>query len=571
MDGQLARAVTFDGAAASVSRRNWLEPMLLALVLTLWFGYELGTRALWAPDEGRYAEIAREMAASGDFVTPRLDGVPYLEKPPLVYWLTAGTMRLFGISEWTARAWPAIFALAGCLVAYFAGRGLYGRRAGLIAAAILALCPLYDFLGRSLTLDMALTAWLTAALSAFLFAARDPDARHRRWLYYAFYVAIAFAVLTKGIVALAIPAMVIGAWIALMGEWRLIGRMHLPAGFIIVGAIAGPWHVLAEQANPGFSHFYFVHEHFARFLTTVHHRVQPAWFFVPVIVVGFFPWSAFLPAALRGLRWRERREHREAWFLVLWAAIPFLFFSLSGSKLVPYVLPVLPPLALLLGDRLARAWERNEAPPRAALWALLAMGVSFSAVFAALPTLDSSSTTLRSAVEQLGNGFYLLAALWTIAAAAPWLAERLRRPRVAWLLVGLGSATLLVGFETALARLDVGRSVKSLAVALAPRLGPTDEVMNYEAYYQDLPVYLRRRITLVEWTGELEYGMTLADTSAWMIDVDEFRRRWIEPRPIYLFVSRGDYPKLLAKRYGPHCEIDSSSRVLVLTNRACAP
>jgi 4-amino-4-deoxy-L-arabinose transferase-like glycosyltransferase len=395
VDGQLARAVTFDGAAAGVSRRNWLEPMLLALVLTLWFGYELGTRALWAPDEGRYAEIAREMAASGDFVTPRLDGVPYLEKPPLLYWLTAGTMRLFGISEWTARAWPAIFALAGCLVVYFAGRGLYGRRAGLIAAAILALCPLYDFLGRSLTLDMALTAWLTAALSAFLFAARDPDARHRRWLYYAFYVAIAFAILTKGIVALAIPAMVIGAWIALMGEWRLIGRMHLPAGLVIVGAIAGPWHVLAEQANPGFSHFYFVHEHFARFLTTVHHRVQPAWFFVPVIVVGFFPWSAFLPAALRGLRWRERREHREAWFLVLWAAIPFLFFSLSGSKLVPYVLPVLPPLALLLGDRLARAWERNEAPPRAALWALLTMGAAFSAVFAALPTLDSSSTTLR--------------------------------------------------------------------------------------------------------------------------------------------------------------------------------
>lgn len=565
-------ALHLDGPVELARRGAWLGPLLLAGALAVWFGYELGLRALWSPDEGRYAEIAREMAASGDYLTPRLNGVKYFEKPPLVYWLTAGSIKLFGVNEWAARLWPALFALFGGMTVYFLGRRLYGARAGLIAAAVLALSPLYDFMGGVLTLDMPLTAWLTAAMAAFWLGVHaPPGARRRLWLYGG-YAAVAAAVLTKGLVGIVIPAMIIAAWIAVTGEWRLLRQLHLPSGTLVFLAIAAPWHILVAHANPEFARFYFIHEHIDRYLTTAHQRYKPVWFFVPILLAGMFPWSTLLPQALGAARprlWRERRRHADTWFLLLWAGVPFLFFSLSSSKLVPYVLPVLPPLALLLGRALARAWERSAPLTAAARWLLLLLGAVFAALLAGLPRLAPDSASVASAAAQLGGGLYAMAAALLLAGLLPYLGHRWGGPRTALALLGAGAALAVLTFDMTFSRLDVGRSVKPLAVALKPALQPGDEVMTYREYYQDLPVYLERRITIVDWTGELEFGASVEDTSAWMIDETAFRRRWAAPRTIYLLTSRANYAELSATPPGPMCQVGSTARVVAVVNRAC--
>ncbi len=172
--------------------------LVLTLVIGLFFAFFLGSRPLSVPDEARYCEIPREMVATGDYVTPRLNGVKYFEKPVLFYWLQAASIRAFGLSEWTLRLWPALFALSGCLLAYYAGRKLYGRRAGLFAAAVLATSVLYYALGRTIILDMPVTIFLTGALLSFLLAVEEEGARAQRWYYLAFYAFAALATLTKG-------------------------------------------------------------------------------------------------------------------------------------------------------------------------------------------------------------------------------------------------------------------------------------------------------------------------------------------------------------------------------------
>ena len=559
-----------ESRAGFVRRHAWLEPLLLSLVLAVWFGYELGSRALWSPDEGRYAEIPREMVESFDYLTPRLNGVKYFEKPPLVYWLTAGSIKLFGLNEWALRLWPALFALLGCLTVYFLGMRLYSARAGLFAAIVLASNPLYDFLGGALTLDMPLAALLTAAFCTFLLGVREPPGTRRRLWLYGFYAATALAVLAKGLVGIVIPALVVGAWIAILGEWRLPREIHLRSGILILFAIAAPWHILVSQANPEFARFYFIHEHVERYFTTVHERYKPAWFFLPVLVAGMYPWSALLPHVLReafsGL-WRERRQRWETWFLLLWAWLPFGFFSVSRSKLVPYILPVLPPLALLLGCWLARAWDRSLRPARSMLLLLMALAVVFAVGLAVLPRLSPDSVSVKSAVAQLGLGFYAIAGAVLLAGALPFASHLLGGRRATLVALCASAALLVLTFDLTFSRLDVGRSVKDLALALD--LKPGDEVMTYEEYYQDLPVYLQRRITVVNWTGELQFGTTVEDSRAWMIDTATFRRRWMEPRTIYLLTSPKKYAQLLAAPPGPICRLRARQRVVVALNREC--
>ncbi len=552
----------------------WREALLLVCLLAVWFGAGLGTRALWTPDEGRYAEIPREMVASGDYLTPRLDGVKYFEKPPLVYWLTAASIQVFGLDEWSVRLWPAVFALLGCMVVYLLGRRLFGARAGLLGAVVLALSPLYDLMGGALILDMPLTGWLTVALGAFLLGIREaPGARRRGWLY-TFYVAMALAVLTKGLVGIVIPGMVIAVWIAVVGEWRVLREMYLVSGALLFFAVAAPWHVLVSQANPEFAYFYFIHEHFQRYLTEVHHRYKPAWFFVPVLLAGMFPWSALLPAAFSDLvrrLWRERRQQREVWFLLLWALLPFLFFSLSSSKLIPYILPVLPPLAVLTGRLLAQLWDGERKLGRATLWGLLVIGIVCAALFVALPTQMPDKLKGTAIARDLTWGLYAVAAASLVAGLLPLAMKRWLGRRATVITLGVSGALIVLSFAFMLPRLDGDRSVKTLAEIIRPQLNADDEVMTYRDYFQDLPVYLQRRVTIVEWTGELEFGASVEDTSAWIIDEAEFHQRWAQPHQVYVLAGRNRRDELRAALPGPQCELGATRAVVMITNRECHP
>lgn len=562
-------------APAADAGHWWRDLLLLVLMLGVLFGNELGSRTLWEPDEGRYAEIPREMVQTGDYLTPRLNGVKYFEKPALFYWLQAGAIRVFGLNEWSLRLWTALFALLGCLMVYVAARRLYSRRAGWLAAGVLATSPMYDFLGSIITLDMAVSTFLTFALLAFLLGVREPPGQARRLWLWGFYAACALATLTKGLIGMVLPAMVVGAWMLLLNEWRQLRTLYLPTGLLLFLAIAAPWHVLVARANPEFAQFYFIHEHFQRYLTTVHQRYEPAWFFIPVLVLGMFPWIAFVGHAVKDAMpgaWSERRLHRESWFLVLWAGLVFLFFSASQSKLIPYILPVLPPLALLLGRYLARAWDHSELlGPRRVFWLVLVLGLGMAFAVLYVRHHLPAHPRAESMLGLVGTHLYWMAAALLLAAVVPFAFSRWRNCRRTIASLLAVSVLVIAVFDTSLPRLNDFRSVKPLALILKPMLHPDDEVMAYQTYYQDLPVYLERRITVVGWKGELEFGMQVEDTSAWMIEEPAFWKRWEGPRRAYLLTSRDNYDKLRAEGRGQFQLIAQSGPNVLLTNRTVQP
>jgi len=555
--------------ASNDVRHSWSRDLLLlGLCFVLFFGLWLGTRALWSPDEGRYAEIPREMVESGDFITPRLNGVKYLEKPPLVYWLVAGSIRVFGVNEWALRLVPALFALAGVLLVYATGRRLYGRRAGLLAAIVLGTSPLYWGLARTLTLDMPVAMLLTATLLCFLLGIESRERSARAILLLAAYAAAALAVLTKGLIGVVLPVMVIGAWIVILNEWRTLRTIHLPAGIALFVLIAAPWHVLVARTNPEFFDFYFIHEHFLRYTTEVHRRDRPLWFFVPILLVGVLPWTAFLVQSLRQAwpRWTQRREHRATVFLLIWALLVFLFFSASGSKIATYILPVLPPLALLIGHYLDRMLGSDAFVSRrdGMILAVLTGGIAVS--LALLPALLPASKSATLGMAKLGGWLPALAALFAAGTITAGIAAWRMNRRM--LFASALATAVAVGLAIAamLPRLDTGRSVRDLGMLLKPRLTPDAEVISYRDYFQDLPVYLGRRVTIARWSGELAFGMRQEDTRAWMIDDAEVWRRWQTPGQVYMLASRENYERLRADRpHALHLLADNGVTVL-LTN-----
>ena len=516
----------------------------LTVLISLFFGFMLGNRPLAVPDEGRYVEIPREMVATGDYLTPRLNGVKYFEKPVLFYWLEGFSIKLFGLKGFALRLWPALFALTGCLVVYASGVRLFGRRTGLIAATVLATSLLYYALSRAIILDMPVSVLLSVALLCFLLGTHEPLGLRRRLFMWGFYSFAALAVMTKGLIGILIPGMVIGVWIILLGEWRVLKTMYLPSGLLLFLLIAAPWHILVNRANPEFFNFYFIHEHFLRYLTKIHSRYKPAWFFIPVVLLGLFPWSAFLIQAVKHNlppSWRERHEHRDTLFLLLWAGLVFLFFSASSSKLIPYILPVFPPLSLLIGRYLAEAWDRRDFPGIQAGYAvLLILTLGLTIALIALPHYRASLD-----VQKLGKYPYVFAAVLIIGTAVTWFMSKRNNFRWAFLSLTAATVLFLIVVNAAASVADM-RSSKSLVSAIKQRLQPGDEVASYDTYYQDLPVYLEQRITVVNWKGELEFGTTVEDTSQWMVDEATFWKRWDGPSTIYMLMKRGTYDALHA-------------------------
>jgi 4-amino-4-deoxy-L-arabinose transferase-like glycosyltransferase/multidrug transporter EmrE-like cation transporter len=366
-------------AASQIIPRAGRGSLAAALIgVLLWFGL-LDHRPLIDPDEGRYAEIAREFLASGDWTTPRLNTLIYLEKPPLQSWATALAFKLVGVGNGTARLFPALAGLAGILLAAYAGRRLYSPLAGLYAALILASGLLYFAAGHFNSLDMALAFFTETAVFALALALHPgaTPAEHGFWVH-AMWVACALGVLTKGLVGLVLPFVALAIYSLVFRDYAVWKRLSPAVGAALFLLLTAPWFVAVALANSDFVRFFFVHEHFERFLTTAHHRYQPFWYFIPLLLVGTLPWTIpVLNGLCHGLRHpKPTSGFSPERFIAVWCVFVFAFFSVSQSKLSGYIVPVLPPLALLAGRYLcvveAAALRRQLLPALAAPLALLA-------------------------------------------------------------------------------------------------------------------------------------------------------------------------------------------------------
>jgi 4-amino-4-deoxy-L-arabinose transferase-like glycosyltransferase len=478
---------------------------LLAAFAIVWL-YMLGMRTLVPPDEGRYAEMAREMLASGDWITTRLNGIKYFEKPPLQTWMNAATFALFGLGEWQARLWTGLCGLGGVLLTGYTGRRVFGARAGFYAALVLGSSLFWVASGQIDSLDMSLSGMMAIALCALLVAQRDgaTPAENRNWML-ACWAGMALAVLAKGLIGLVLPGAVLVLYSALARDLAIWKRLHLAKGLLLFFAIATPWFVLVGLKNPEQPHFFFVHEHWERFFLKTHHREGPWYYFFLMLVPGVLPWLGVLPQALfSGARREAGAAFQPRLLLLIWAVFIFFFFSYSTSKLPGYILPIFPALALLAGVYLETASRLNRMIG-AALMVLIGVGCLIAVPQMIDPAgRHPDELALLKAYEPwvLAAGFIAAAG----GALALLHARQLRRDLTVLTLAiaGFTAAQLIMaGFEP----YGQMRAGKNMALKMLPELKPDTPVYSVRTYEQSMTFYLQHQVVLVDYGDELTFGL----------------------------------------------------------------
>lgn len=535
--------------------------LLLLAVAVVWFG-NLEYRKLFHPDEGRYAEIPREMVASADWLTPRLNGIKYFEKPPLQYWATAAAYRVFGEAQWTSRLWTALSGFLAVLLTYAAGVRLSGPDAGLYAALLLVSSAGFVLGGHYNTLDMGLTFFLTLALVAFLFAQRDHQTRRGRalWMHVA-WAAAAGAVLSKGLVGAVLPAGGLVAYTLLTRDFAVWRRLNPVTGVLLFLALAAPWFVQVSLANPEFPRYFFIHEHFQRFLTTAHYRDQPWWFFLPVLVLGLLPWTTLVPGGL-AQAWRSESDgsgFRARRFLLAYAGFILLFFSASSSKLEAYVLPMLPAIALLLGERVAALQ-----PGRLRRHLVFALTLGLIVLAAPIVLRRFGPVELAALPETFDRWLQAAGAVLAAGAAGALHLAGRGRPRGAVVVAALAALVAAQFGNSGAEALSPARSGYDLAVKIAPLLRPDTPFYSFGMYEQTIPFYLKRKTTLVGSAEEMAFGLG-QEPQLWIGDPRDFEPRW-RSEPGALAIMRPVYFDLLAKFGVPMRVVANDDRYVVVTS-----
>jgi 4-amino-4-deoxy-L-arabinose transferase-like glycosyltransferase len=532
--------------------------VLVLVLAAVWIG-SLGTRPLYKPDEARYGEISREMVQSGDWVTPRLNGFKYFEKPPLQYWATALAFEVFGDRDWAARLWVALMALAGIALSFHAGNRLFGPPAGLLGAALLAASPLYVMYGQFITLDMGVSVFLSAAVFAFAIGQQSAERERRRWIL-AGWAACALAVLSKGLIGIVLPAATVGLYILLRRDWQMLRRLELLRGGALFLAIVTPWFVAVSLANQEFAHFFFVQEHWQRYTTTMHQRSQRGWYLGVVLVFGVAPWLflavAAWPAALRGFR---RTEFSPGLFLALWVLVVFVFFSASRSQLPGYIVPILPALAVLGGGFVANSAGRRLLLAQSIFVASAGVGLGLAA-----PRLVSLGAP---AISVLGQAYLpaLLAVAATLVVAGALGAVLSWKGRK---LAATGSLALgaLAAILIAIAGHRVyapAFSASSTLAAIQPPPARDAPFFTVETYDHTVPWSLRRTVTMVGYKDELEQAVQW-EPGKYIADRAAFAQRWNAEREAYALFAVQDFDRLRKALDLPMEEVARGPRYVIV-------
>lgn len=544
--------------------------LFLLLFSLLWFG-TLDYRKLVKPDEGRYAEIPREMAATGDWITPRLNGIKYFEKPPLQYWATAAAFDVFGLNEWTARLWTALTGFLTIGVVWWTGRRLFGDAAGWYAAVVLASNVYFVLMGHVNTLDMGLTFFTTLAVAGFAIAQRTQAGevgRSRAMLLV--WAAMALAVLSKGLIGVVLPGATLVIYALLTRDWTLWGRLNLLPGLALFLAIAAPWFIAVSLKNPEFAWFFFIHEHFLRYATPTARREGPIYYFLPILLIGCLPWTIVM---LDGLWTAVRGRHVPAdanqpakgkpapdnptLVLLIWTLLVFAFFSVSSSKLPAYILPIFPTLALLTGKRLA-ALEGRRLWPMIIANALLAIIGFFAIAYAVEKAGDPVNRPLYHAYSYwLYTATALLLAGTAYACFASW---RGRKAAAIHALAATGLLTSLIAGNGHNTFAPV-QSSYDLAQQIRPYVKDNVPFYSVQTYDQTLPFYLRRTLTLVNFSDEMSYGLEQEPRLA--LDMNGFARHWAtEPNALAL-MQPGTYDTLRDAGYSMEVIANDGKRIVV--------
>jgi 4-amino-4-deoxy-L-arabinose transferase-like glycosyltransferase len=548
-----------------IRQSNILNPVsILILVVVyalLWFG-TLNYRHLIPSDEGRYAEIAREMLVTGDWVTPRYNGYKYFEKPPLQIWATATAFNIFGVGDWQARLWTALTGFLTIVFIGFTGARIYSSRAGWLAAVALASSPMWVIGGHINSLDMGLSAFLVAALCSLLLAQTSSNKTYSRNWMWACWAFMALATLSKGVIGVAIPGMVFAVYSITAWDWKIWKRLRIISGSILFLAITAPWFVLIAQRNPEFLEFFFIHEHLQRFTQTAHSRTGPIYFFLPLLLLGFLPWIAQVPGAI-AQTWRERnREFSSGWLLTCWFVVILGFFSISQSKLPGYIIPLFPALALIVGSQLDR--NLGSSNSLSLPWQLQ---TSFFVILGGIGFFFLGEVSKQSRPDEIESyaqyTYWIIAALIALISCSLLALIQSKRN-------GLSSITSFAGglFLCALiagtGHETLGRAVSGIDLVEQVKADIPQKTNFYSVRILDhtVPFYLGRTMTMVEFPDELEFGVK-QEPELWLPTLDAFIERWKEDQTAYALMVPEQYVAL-QKLNVPMQEVGRDSRRVIV-------
>jgi 4-amino-4-deoxy-L-arabinose transferase-like glycosyltransferase len=543
---------------------RWL-PLFLWIGVVVALFYQLGGAALFEPDEGRNAEKAREILVLDDWVTPHENFHPVLDKPIFFYWLIAIAYKLFGVSEWAARL-PSALAALGCLaLVYHFAVVRWGRWPALWSALILLTSVEFFLLARIVIFDMTLSFFLTLSLCAFYEAAHAEKAMRRRSSCLLMYLALGVATLIKGLVGVVVPGMVIFCYLLLTNQWALLRRIQLISGALLFLAIVLPWYFLAERENPGYLRYFFWTEHFGRFVTDEFDRREPWYYFIGVGLVGFLPWTLLLPFVGKfawTTTWTKKFDDKTL-FLLLWAVLPFLFFSVSKSKMPHYILPIFPPLAMLTALALIRRYEQASSHLRFALsltwWVQIFVALFYLSGWFFPAVLPQQ---IRPAVGKMGYFVWIYAVVSGVILAylskrnlvgAPPSQHRL------FILQGSSLCFFLVLVVKFMVLISPDRSAKPVAEAIPPPLASAPQVVMYDTYLAGLPFYLqserplwlithgrKKRTFLGNYYAIGKRADPLTPWGKAILDFDEFEEIWKTTElPLRIIVKEKNLPRLI--------------------------
>ncbi|MYM83432.1 phospholipid carrier-dependent glycosyltransferase [Duganella sp. FT50W] len=526
---------------------------LLAAVFIVCSLLVLDVRTLIPPDEGRYAEMAREMLLTGDWITTRLNGIKYFEKPPLHTWMSAVAFTLFGLGDWQARLWNGVCGIGGVFLVAYTGRRVFGERAGLYAALVLGSTLFWAAASQFNSLDLPVAASMALILCALLLAQRDDATavERRNWMLLC-WAGMALSVLTKGLIGVVLPGGVLAIYMLVSGDRAILRRLHLFSGLALLLLIAVPWFLLVGARNPEQPHFFFIHEHWDRFFLKTHHREGPWYYFLVLMLPATIPWLPLLPVALVSARKRVTGRFQPTQMLLVWTVFILFFFSYSSSKLPGYMLPVFPAMALLTGVYLARA-------PRSML--LLVAGLLAVVGLVGLGCVRIIPH-LNTALLLAGFGAALLCGL------AAWFAEARGQRVAAVLAVAVGGwllTQLLMASHEQFGRVKAGRDA---ALAIRGELRAETPVYSVGTYEQSMTFYMGHTVIPVNYVGELEFGL-LQEPGRGIASLDEFYARWrataAQGQPQYAIIREDLYAE--ARRQGlPMRERARGSEVVVVSS-----
>jgi 4-amino-4-deoxy-L-arabinose transferase-like glycosyltransferase len=561
--------------------------------------------------DSTHAEAAREMLLTHDFVTLKINGNRYLEKAPLLYWAVALSYCLFGVNEFAAHFPVALAMFLLAVLAMRWGRRAFCERAGIYGALFVATTAGCYLFTRILIPESILSFFIAAAFYFFATALEDRAA----WRWYAVYANMALAVLTKGLLVLVVVGGASLLYVLLSGEWRRWREFRLFTGILLFFVIAAPWHILAGLRNPHFFWFYFVNEHFMRFLgkrIPKDYNKQTGSLFWSLHLVWLFPWSLYLPVALRRpiANWMERRKQqqpkpqrepisfrsRTVLLCLIWAGVTLVFFSFSTNQEY-YTFPAYFPILLLIAERLSdeeewgsRSWLTWTSGVLAiiciAASVVLAAGLWNSRHLAfvpdigtvlAKPNLQAETLSMGHMLDLTGESFaalrlpaILAAIVLLIGPATAFLLRKRGAQRSATWTTATTMAVFLFAAHIALGRFDPFLGSRAMARQIEPELRPADRVMIYgdQSFGSSLLFYLKRPIELVNGnTTSMWWGSTYPDAPKIFLDDQQLLQAWNSPQRVFLFVPEYERARVKALLPGSlHVASEMSGKVIYMNH-----